>query len=107
MLTGGFSRPDEVADLVVILASDRTANVTGADITIDGGLIPTWEPPDRSYRHLPADQPSQASRKTVYGLAVSSLTALCEQSGWKSAACPDVSGSGSASVATPDRQAYL
>jgi hypothetical protein len=24
------------------LASDRTANVTGADITIDGGLIPTW-----------------------------------------------------------------
>jgi hypothetical protein len=27
---------------VLILASDRTANVTGADITIDGGLIPTW-----------------------------------------------------------------
>jgi NAD(P)-dependent dehydrogenase (short-subunit alcohol dehydrogenase family) len=41
-VTGRFSRPDEVADLVVILASDRTANVTGADITIDGGLIPTW-----------------------------------------------------------------
>jgi NAD(P)-dependent dehydrogenase (short-subunit alcohol dehydrogenase family) len=40
--TGRFSRPDEVADLVLILASDRTANVTGADITIDGGLIPTW-----------------------------------------------------------------
>jgi NAD(P)-dependent dehydrogenase (short-subunit alcohol dehydrogenase family) len=42
MVTGRFSRPDEIADLVVILASDRTANVTGADITIDGGLIPTW-----------------------------------------------------------------
>jgi NAD(P)-dependent dehydrogenase (short-subunit alcohol dehydrogenase family) len=41
-VTGRFSRPEEVADLVVILASDRTANVTGADITIDGGLIPTW-----------------------------------------------------------------
>jgi len=41
-VTGRFSRPDEVADLVLILASDRTANVTGADITIDGGLIPTW-----------------------------------------------------------------
>jgi NAD(P)-dependent dehydrogenase (short-subunit alcohol dehydrogenase family) len=41
-LTGRFSRPDEVADLVLILASDRTANVTGADITIDGGLTPTW-----------------------------------------------------------------
>jgi Enoyl-(Acyl carrier protein) reductase len=43
MVTGRFSRPDEVADLVAILASDRTANVTGADITIDGGLIPTWQ----------------------------------------------------------------
>jgi NAD(P)-dependent dehydrogenase (short-subunit alcohol dehydrogenase family) len=42
MVTGRFSRPDEVADLVLILATDRTANVTGADITIDGGLIPTW-----------------------------------------------------------------
>jgi NAD(P)-dependent dehydrogenase (short-subunit alcohol dehydrogenase family) len=42
MVTGRFSRPEEVADLAVILASDRTANVTGADITIDGGLIPTW-----------------------------------------------------------------
>jgi NAD(P)-dependent dehydrogenase (short-subunit alcohol dehydrogenase family) len=42
MVTGRFSRPDEIADLVLILASDRTANVTGADITIDGGLIPTW-----------------------------------------------------------------
>jgi len=42
MLTGRVSRPEEVADMVLILASDRTANVTGADITIDGGLIPTW-----------------------------------------------------------------
>jgi NAD(P)-dependent dehydrogenase (short-subunit alcohol dehydrogenase family) len=42
IVTGRFSRPDEVADLVLILASDRTANVTGADITIDGGLTPTW-----------------------------------------------------------------
>jgi NAD(P)-dependent dehydrogenase (short-subunit alcohol dehydrogenase family) len=41
MVTGRFSRPEEIADLVLILASDRTANVTGADITIDGGLIPT------------------------------------------------------------------
>ena len=41
-VTGRLTRPEEVADLVLILASDRTANVTGADITIDGGLIPTW-----------------------------------------------------------------
>jgi NAD(P)-dependent dehydrogenase (short-subunit alcohol dehydrogenase family) len=40
-LTGRFSRPDEVADLVVLLASDRTANVTGSDFVIDGGLITT------------------------------------------------------------------
>jgi NAD(P)-dependent dehydrogenase (short-subunit alcohol dehydrogenase family) len=40
-VTGRFSRPEEVADLVLILASDRTANVTGTDITIDGGLITT------------------------------------------------------------------
>lgn len=38
--TGRFTRPAEVADLVLCLASDRTANVTGADITIDGGLVP-------------------------------------------------------------------
>jgi NAD(P)-dependent dehydrogenase (short-subunit alcohol dehydrogenase family) len=42
MVTGRFSRPEEIADLVLVLASDRTANVTGADITIDGGLTPTW-----------------------------------------------------------------
>jgi NAD(P)-dependent dehydrogenase (short-subunit alcohol dehydrogenase family) len=41
-VTGRFSRPDEVADLVLWLASDRTANVTGADFRIDGGLVPTW-----------------------------------------------------------------
>jgi NAD(P)-dependent dehydrogenase (short-subunit alcohol dehydrogenase family) len=41
MLTGRFTRPDEVADLVLLLASDRTGNVTGTDFTIDGGLITT------------------------------------------------------------------
>jgi NAD(P)-dependent dehydrogenase (short-subunit alcohol dehydrogenase family) len=41
MLTGRFSQPAEIADLVVLLASDRTANVTGSAFTIDGGLITT------------------------------------------------------------------
>ncbi len=41
MVTGRFTRPEEVADVVVFLASDRTGNVTGADFTIDGGLITT------------------------------------------------------------------
>ena len=42
MVAGRFSRPDEVAGLVLLLASDITANMTGADIRIDGGLVPTW-----------------------------------------------------------------
>ena len=40
-VTGRFTRPEEVADLVLLLASDRTANVTGADFVIDGGLVTT------------------------------------------------------------------
>ena len=41
IVTGRFSQPSEVADAVVMLASDRAANVTGADLRIDGGLVPT------------------------------------------------------------------
>jgi NAD(P)-dependent dehydrogenase (short-subunit alcohol dehydrogenase family) len=40
-VTGRFSRPEEVADLVVFLASDRAGNVNGSDFIIDGGLITT------------------------------------------------------------------
>ena len=40
-VTGRFTRPEEVADLVVFLASPRAANITGADVTIDGGLVQT------------------------------------------------------------------
>jgi NAD(P)-dependent dehydrogenase (short-subunit alcohol dehydrogenase family) len=39
--TRRFTQPHEVADLVVLLASDRLANLTGAGVTIDGGLVPT------------------------------------------------------------------
>jgi NAD(P)-dependent dehydrogenase (short-subunit alcohol dehydrogenase family) len=37
--TGRFSTADEVATLVALLASPRTANVTGSNYVIDGGLI--------------------------------------------------------------------
>jgi NAD(P)-dependent dehydrogenase (short-subunit alcohol dehydrogenase family) len=39
--TGRFTTPQEVADVVLLLASDRAGNVTGTDVVIDGGLIPT------------------------------------------------------------------
>jgi NAD(P)-dependent dehydrogenase (short-subunit alcohol dehydrogenase family) len=39
--TGRFTEPAEVADLVLLLASDRASNVTGADFVIDGGLVTT------------------------------------------------------------------
>jgi len=39
--TGRFSTAEEVATLVALFASPRTANVTGANYVIDGGLIKT------------------------------------------------------------------
>ena len=39
--TGRFTTPEEVATLIAMLASDRTANVTGANYVIVGGLIRT------------------------------------------------------------------
>lgn len=39
--TGRLTTPEEVATLVVMLASKRTANVTGSNYVIDGGLIKT------------------------------------------------------------------
>jgi NAD(P)-dependent dehydrogenase (short-subunit alcohol dehydrogenase family) len=42
IVTGRFSQPSEIADAVLMLASERAGNVTGADVRIDGGLVPTW-----------------------------------------------------------------
>jgi NAD(P)-dependent dehydrogenase (short-subunit alcohol dehydrogenase family) len=41
MVTGRFTLPEEVADLVVYLASERSGNITGADFVIDGGMVTT------------------------------------------------------------------
>ena len=39
--TGRFTTPQQVADLIVFLASDRAGNINGADYRIDGGLVGT------------------------------------------------------------------
>ena len=39
--TGRFTTPAEVADLVLFLAGSHSANITGADIRIDGGYVTT------------------------------------------------------------------
>lgn len=41
VVTGRFTTPEEVADLALVLASDRFSNITGANVVIDGGMIPT------------------------------------------------------------------
>ncbi len=39
--SGRFTRPAEVAQLVLLLASDTVGNLTGADVLIDGGMVAT------------------------------------------------------------------
>jgi NAD(P)-dependent dehydrogenase (short-subunit alcohol dehydrogenase family) len=39
--TERFTRPEEVAQIVLLLASETAGNVTGADLLIDGGMVTT------------------------------------------------------------------
>ena len=41
LATGRFTTPEQVADLVAFVASERAGNVTGSNFVIDGGLLKT------------------------------------------------------------------
>ena len=71
----GGSQPRRIATLVVVLASERTANLTGSNYVIDGGLTrPHRTPRSRSVAGEPVRLRRQTPRPRLSRIASSAQT---------------------------------
>ena len=52
---GRVARPDEIAEVVAFLVSDRASFVTGEDVRVDGDCCPRWASPCLNDREAPTD----------------------------------------------------
>ncbi len=57
IMTGHWGKPQEVADVLVFLASDQAAYITGTTLTVDGGWSRQHLPLGMKRRHYPQDYP--------------------------------------------------
>ena len=64
--------PQEVADLTVFLASDRSANITGSDIRIDGGYVTTTLRHPRVPKGTDTEHQAQTPVIFIHGLWIHS-----------------------------------
>jgi NAD(P)-dependent dehydrogenase (short-subunit alcohol dehydrogenase family) len=52
----GLLRPEQIANVAVFLASDDSSGMTGAALTVDGGLSASWDHGPGPLEYVPASQ---------------------------------------------------